>query len=115
MINNKEQLKNEVMVTMKNYIDTVSLDILGSVINDALSNIEIVKIETLPATIDNTNNEILKIFNWKKAPKLSYKSAKYYIETIQKLIDYTGKSLLKMTSMDREIYPHLFRKVRQVQ
>lgn len=104
MNNIKEQLKNEIILEMRNHIDTVSLDILNSILNKTLSNVEIVKLETLPATIDNTNAEILKIFDWKKRPKLSQKTADYYVETVGKLIDFTNKSLLKMTSMDIEMF-----------
>ena len=102
--NIKEQLKNEIILSMKNHIDNISLEILNNVINKALSNVEIVKLETLPATIDDTNNEILRIFDWKKRPKLSAKTANYYVETVEKLIDFTNKSLLKITSMDIEMF-----------
>ena len=104
MNNTKEQFKNEIILEMKNHIDTVSLDILNSVLNKALFGVEIVKLEQLPATVDNTNDEIIRIFNWKKRPKLSEKTANYYIETVTKFIDFTKKSLLKVTSIDIEMY-----------
>lgn len=100
----KEQVKVNIMIEMRNHLNQTELNILNNVLSKTLSGVEIVEVSNLPSTADNVNDEILRMFDWKKRPKLSQKTADYYVDTIKKLIDYTHKSLLKMTTMDIEMY-----------
>ena len=87
---------------MKHHLDNSTLLILKQVLNQTLSNVEIVETKMLPATTDDVNYKIIELFNLNKAPKLSKKTVKYYLDTIDSLICFTNKSLLKINSMDIE-------------
>ena len=60
--------------------------------------------ETLPATIDDTNQRIISIYMTKKAPKLSPKTVEYYMLTVRNFIEFVQKSLLDVSDMDVEFY-----------
>lgn len=100
----KERLKNDIMVSMRYYVDFDTMSILENVLIDVLTNVEVVELETLPATLDNTNQYIIDLFMLQKAPKLSEKTVSYYLDTINRLIECVQKPLIKMTQMDIERY-----------
>lgn len=100
----REEIKNQVILEMRHHIDTTTLSILKQVLNKTLSNVEIIKTEMLPATTDDVNSKILELFNLNKAPKLSKKTVSYYLDTVNKLICFTNKSLIKINSMDIELF-----------
>lgn len=102
--NVKEEIKNEIILEMKHHIDANTLSILKDVLNKALSNIEATKIKVLPATTEDINMKIIEIFKMNKAPKLSKKTVAFYLDTINKLMCYTNKSLLKVSSIDIEMF-----------
>lgn len=104
MSNLREEIKNEIILEMKNYIDNSTMDILKKVINKTFSSVEITRLENLPCITDDINLKILEMFKLNKAPKLSIKTVTYYLDTIDKLICFTNKSLLKINSMDIEMF-----------
>ena len=99
-----EQLKNDILVGMRLYIDSNTMAILESVILTATKDIDVVELQTLPATVDNTNQYIKELFMAKKAPKLSEHTVEYYMNTIDEVIVFTNKSLLEMRESDIELY-----------
>lgn len=80
------------------------MDMLNQAIAKALFNVDVVEMETLPATQDTTNEYILKLYGVKKIPKLSVQTANYYLLTIKRFIAFAGKSLLNITDMDVDVY-----------
>ena len=54
----KEQLKNNVLVKMRNHVDGQTMDILAAVLSSELAAVEVVEMETLPATVDDSNEYI---------------------------------------------------------
>ncbi len=100
----REKIKNDIMVKMQYYIDSTTMDILSSVLVETLASVEVVEVQTLPATVDDTNSYILDLFMLKKAPKLSKKTVNYYMDSIKNLLMKVNKVLTKITSMDVELY-----------
>ena len=100
----KEILRDTILTQMKPYLDTVVMDMLNQVLIQALFHVDVVEIETLPATRENTNEYILEVYNLKKIPKLSKETAKYYLLTVKNFIQFVNKSLLDVTDMDVEYY-----------
>lgn len=100
----KEKVKNNVMLKMKFYLDSVAMDILSNVLIQELSIVEVVETETLPATADDTNEYIIELFRLQKNNRLSEKTIKYYVDTIHKLINVIHKPLTKMDQTDIERY-----------
>lgn len=80
------------------------MDMLNQAIAKALFNVDVVEMETLPATQGTTNEYILKLYGVKKIPKLSVQTANYYLLTIKRFIAFAGKSLLNITDMDVDVY-----------
>lgn len=101
----KEVFRDNVITSMKPYLDTVTMDMLNQVIVQALFNVNITPIgETLPATKENTNEYIMELFEAKKAPKLSKYTAEYYRRSMNNFIAFIGKSLIDVEDMDIENY-----------
>ena len=88
-----EHIKNEILLQMKHHLDNSTLLISKQVLNQTLSNVEIIETKMLPATTDDVNYKIIELFNLNKAPKLSKKTVKYYLDTINRLVCFTNKSL----------------------
>ena len=65
----KEQLKNNVLVKMRNYVNGQTMDILGEVLSGELAAVEVVAMETLPATIEDSNAYVWELFQVKKADR----------------------------------------------
>lgn len=103
-MNAKEKLKNDILVGMRVYLDATTSAILEAVIVKAIQYVEITELETLPATIDNTNQYIMELFMTKKAPKLSPKSVEYYVNTIKEFMTLINKPLTKISESDVEYY-----------
>ncbi len=102
----KEILRDNILTEMQPHISSEALDILNRVMAKALFHLDVVDLDTLPATQENTNEYILKLYGVKKVPKLSRKTAEYYLYTVRHFIEFTGKSLLDVTDMDVEFYLH---------
>ena len=111
-MNVKEKLKNDILVGMRMYLDVTAMAILETVIVKAVQNIEMTELETLPATIDDTNNYIIDLFMARKATKLSDKTVEAYMNTLREFIALINKPLNKVSECDIECY--LYRK-RQMQ
>lgn len=106
----KEILRDTILTQMRPFLDSVTLEMLNNVIVKALFNVDVVEMETLPATRETTNEYILELYMMKKVPKLSKQTAKYYLLTINHFIEFTGKSLLNVTDMYVEYYLHNYAK-----
>lgn len=103
-MNAKEKLKNDILVGMRVYLDAATSAILEAIIVKSVQNIEITELETLPATVDNTNQYIIELFMARKAIKLSKKTVNRYLETINELVTLVNKPLNKMSESDIEYY-----------
>lgn len=103
-MNVKEQLKNDILVGMRMYLDATVMAILETVIVQAMQNIEMIQMDMLPATVDNTNSYILELFMVRKAPKLSEKTVEAYLRTVKEFITFTNKPLNKISECDVEMY-----------
>lgn len=110
-MNAKEQLRDDILVAMQNTLNQVQMDILKEVLLKEFFNVAISEMETLPATMDDTNQGILEKYMLKKAPKLSQKTVKYYLQTVKHFIVFSNKSLLDATDMDVEYYLEWYRKI----
>lgn len=106
-MNIKEQVKNQILWSMNNCISPDVSNILEAVLIKTFNNIEITEIETAPATIDNTNQYILDLFQMKKGTKLSTKTVEAYMETIKNFIAQSGRNLLKVSTNDIEYFLYL--------
>ena len=101
----KEIFRDNILTSMKPYLDTMAMGILNQVIVQALFKVDVVEMgETLPATREGTNEYILELFMAKKAPKLSKQTTEYYLRSIKNFIAFIRKSLLDVTDMDIEFY-----------
>lgn len=70
-MNTEERVRNDILVGMNMHLDSCTMAILDAVIVKAIQNIEMTELTTLPATVDNTNQYVMELFDAKKAPKLS--------------------------------------------
>lgn len=103
-MNAKEELKNNVLVEMRNHMDALTLQMLEHVLIKVLQPVEVVKLETLPSTVPDDNRYIIDLFMSTKARKISGGTVKRYLEQIKNLIAYTGKSLLHINNIDVQSY-----------
>ena len=99
-MNASEILMNKILVSMGSHLDTQSLSILKEVLVKNLSLYAISESETLPATADNSNEYIIKLFLSTKATKLSSRTVSYYLDTIKRLITVIHKPLTEINSID---------------
>ena len=106
----KEILRDTILTQMHPYLNSETMDILNQVLIKALYPVDVIELETMPATQENTNEYILKLYEVKKLPKLSKQTSRYYLFTIRHFIEFTGKSLLNVTDMDVELYLHSYAK-----
>ena len=82
MCTKKEELRDTILTGMQPFLNAPLMEILNQVVVQALFGIEVTESETLPATIDDTNQRIIAIYMTKKAPKLSPKTVEYYMLTM---------------------------------
>ena len=100
----KELFKSEILMKMKRHLDTSMISILDVVLSDALYRVDIVDMETLPATQDMTNEYILQLYELKKGVKLSEETIRAYMIGFREFLRYVNKSLLQVTQEDVEQY-----------
>ena len=100
----KEEVKNNVLMTMRLYLDSVTMDILESVIIKEFSGVDIIEMETLPATQVDINDYIINLYQEKRRNKISEETMTYYIATIRGLIELVNKPLIKIDENDIEYY-----------
>lgn len=103
-MNTKERVRNDILVGMRIHLDTCTMSILDAVMVKAMQNVEMTEITTLPATIDNTNQYVMELFDTKKAQKLSQKTVEYYKSTLNEFIALINKPLTKIIETDIEYY-----------
>ncbi len=106
----KEILRDTIMVKMFPYLGTTEKEMLHQVITEALYNVTVEEMQTLPATNGNTNEYIMKLFQVRKGAKLSGRTTDFYLDNIRHLCDFINKSLLDITDMDVEMYLHHYRR-----
>lgn len=82
----KEMVRDNILIAMKPYLDKMAMDMLNQAIVKALFPVDVVEYQTLPATQDNTNEYIFKMYMAKKAPKMSKDTNAYYLSSIKHLI-----------------------------
>lgn len=135
-MNTSELFMQDVIMSMSSHLEPAALSILKNVLIKQLSHYSLTAVETLPATADDSNEYIIKLFLSTKATKLSTKTVSYYLDTIKRLLTVIQKPLTEITSIDinyflntvrhdntavslnnlrrsglnRRVYPHLFRK-----
>ena len=107
----KMKLKNDVLVGMRLYLDAVTMTILETVIVNAMKDIEMNVVETLPAAVDDTNKYIVELFMARKAEKLSKETVKAYMGTLKEFVDFIRKPLNQITECDVECYLYHKRKL----
>lgn len=103
----KESFKNEILLQMKFHLDHNQMAILETALSEALYCVDIVELQTLPATQDMTNEYLLALYELKKGPRLSRKTVRAYMVAFREFSRYIGKSLLQVTQEDVEHYLHL--------
>ena len=100
----KEILKNEILMKMKNQVSTQELFILEKVLSDSLYDVEVVKQNTLPDTVDDSNNYILDLYETKKSMILKPGTMKEYMIVAKEFVRYIPKPLTLVTKDDVECY-----------
>lgn len=100
----KEEVKNNILLSMKSYLDSNVFSILESVLIKELFNVDIVDMETLPAPNEMTNEYIWDIYEAKRGCKLSADTVSMYKVTIFEFLRYVNKSLLHIEQNDVEYY-----------
>ncbi len=103
-MNTKERVRNDILVGMKIHLDTCTMAILEAVIVKAVQNVEMIETTTLPATRDETNQYIMQLFEAKKVPRLSPKTAEFYKNTLKEFITLVNKPLNKVSESDIDYY-----------
>ena len=103
-MNTKERVRNDILVGMRMHLDTCTMSILDAIIIKAVQNVEMMESVTLPATRDDTNQYIMNLFDAKKAPRLSSKTAEFYKSTLNEFISLINKPLNKISESDIEYY-----------
>lgn len=100
----KELWKTDIMMKMRPHLDKTQMAILENVLAEALYKVEIVESQTLPATIDMTNEYILEMYLLKKGSRLSQETIRAYMVTYKEFMRYVDKNLLQVTQEDVEYY-----------
>lgn len=103
-MNTKERVRNDILVGMRMHLDTCTMAILDAVIIKAVQNVEMTETATLPATLDDTNQYIMQLFDTKKAPRLSPKTVEFYKNTLNEFMSLINKPLNKIIESDVEYY-----------
>lgn len=106
----KEILRDTILLKMHPYLDATVMDMLNHAVSEALYKVDVVEMQTLPATMQNTNEYIVELFKLRKAPKLSDKTVAFYLDQVRHFCDFTNKSLLDITDMDVEVYLQQYRR-----
>lgn len=104
-MNEKNILRDDILLKMQNYIGSTEMAILENILNESLYNVDVyTKNNTLPSTVDNSNNYILNLFQLRRGMKLSAKTMKAYMITAREFIRIIDMPLTQVTSEDIEYY-----------
>lgn len=109
-MNAKEKIRNDILVSLRLHLNREQMSILDEVIVRVLQDVEVVELETLPATADNTNQYIYDLFMARKAPNLSDKTVECYMQTVKEFLLIIEKPLNKVTEFDIEKFMNIKRK-----
>ena len=75
-MNTKERVRNDILVAMRMYLDTCTMMVLDAVLVKAIQNVEMTETTTLPATLDDTNQYILNLFDTKKSTQIKLQNCR---------------------------------------
>lgn len=100
----KEVFKNRILISMKYHLGKNELAMLETTLSEALYQVEIVEAETLPATINTTNEYILDLYELKRSLVLKPSTMKVYMDTAREFIRYINKPLILVDREDIEHY-----------
>lgn len=106
-INTKEDLKNEILIRMRQHLGTEEYLLLENILRETFYDIEIVVPDIeIPETINSMNKKILSLYELKRGASLSKHTMKEYMITAN---DFTkriceNKSLTQVTTEDIEHY-----------
>lgn len=100
----KEQVKSNIIMAMRFYLDPATMDILETVLVKEFCAVDFVEMETLPATMTDINEYIIQLYIDKRTNKIAQSTIEYYINTVRQLIDVVNKPLIKMDQNDIEYY-----------
>ena len=100
----KERVKNNVLLTMRIYLDSETVEILESVLIKEFHNVDMLEMETLPATTGDVNTYIINLFVAMKENKLSKNTMDYYMGTLREFITLIDKPLNKVDQMDIMVF-----------
>ena len=106
-INTKEDLKNEILVRMSQYIESEEYSILENILRETFYDIEIIVPDTeTPETVSGINKKILSLYELKRGASLSKYTMKEYMITANDFVNRIceNKPLTQVTTEDIEHY-----------
>lgn len=106
----KEQVINDVLISMRVHLTAQMMTILQEVLIQAMYGVEVVEEQTALATRDMTNEYIIELFQTKKAPKLAESTAEQYLRHINALLDVVQKPLTQIKESDIEYFLMKYKK-----
>lgn len=80
----KEQVKSNILMSMRIHLDPVTMDVLESVLVKEFCAVDFVEMETLPATMVDINEYIIQLYIDKRTSKIKDSTIQYYINTVIK-------------------------------
>lgn len=99
----REQFRDDILITMKEHLSSEQLGILKDVLINRLQNVEFTESGAL-ATLDNSNEYYLKMFNAFKSQRLSEKTMNMYNYALKKFINFINKPLVHITSTEIDFF-----------
>lgn len=102
----REQLISYILTDMDAYLGANEKAILKGVLVNRLKDLEITS-NTQLATLDDSNEEFIKMFIALKGTRLSQRSMQEYLRTLKQFIELVNKPLNKTTAIDIEYFLHI--------
>lgn len=106
----KENIKNSILLDMVEYISKDARDRLERSITKALHGYDVAEGAQLPATTENTNEYIMRLFETTKGAKLAPKTLRQYKYTLTKFADTVHRPFTKVSTLDVEYFLTIIRK-----
>lgn len=100
----KEEFRNEILLKMKYQLGKNELAMLEEALSESLYQVDIVEAVTLPATVTDSNDYILNLYELKRSLVLKESTMKGYMIAARELIRYVNKPLVMMDREDIEYY-----------
>ena len=104
MKDTKTDICNRIICKMASSLNSIQREELREAIVAVLQDVDVTERETALATTDTTNEYLLDLFKTIKGERLSAKTMKFYIYTLNKLADATHRNFTQMTSLDVEYF-----------